>query len=236
MSGKKHFDRRSITQWPTEWRPDLLPAWVATGSKHYKTKPHRRIARFQTKLMYGRSPSGSQIAEFVPALVILVCFVAIPLLDYTIVPIRWMLAQEIVSDYSRKLAFCETFSESFGKLQKEPSLITKLHNLGGIDIKGVNLHLRISRVAPQQRTGEFLMVDMPQRIPAEWLPNGGKAPCSYLLELQVDSRLSPAIMLPGSGGGLLPGVTAPVPLTISGAHEWENLGRDPVNGQFYVNE
>jgi hypothetical protein len=173
--------------------------------------------------------------EFAAALIILVFFVFIPLLDLTIVPIRWMLAQELVNDYGRKLALCESFSDSFKMMEADPSLTTRLRRLGGVDVKSIKLHMRISRVFLHPHKEEVLIVSTPGKVPAEWLPNGAKAPCTYALELDIGSLISPAIMLP-KHFGIVPGLSAPIPLLITSTHAWENCARNPATGHFFINE
>ena len=191
--------------------------------------PSLRIRSWKT---LNRRNCGSQIVEFGAALGLLIACVFLPMIDLSIVPVRWMMAQEIINAYSRQLAFCETFSQSYRTMEADPSLTTRLTNLGGIKVKSIQLYLRITRIA---HNNETLVVEMPKRIPPEWLPNGSKSPCSYSLVLNVQSLLSPAVLFPG-GGDLLPGVTAPFPMSISASHEWENFGKNPVTGKFFLNE
>src|SRR5438105_2584211 len=105
----------------------------------FDIKPKNRLGK-------GRSKSGAQLAEFGPALIILVGVVLVPLLDFTIVPVRWLLAHELIEDYARRLALCETFSESRSVLNADPSLKVRLEHLGGVFLKDLSLNLRISRV------------------------------------------------------------------------------------------
>jgi hypothetical protein len=183
----------------------------------------------------GRNERGSQLAEFAPALVVLAVFVFIPLLDLTIIPIRWMMAQEIVNDYARRLALCETFSASRQTMEADPSLATRLQKLGGISVQSSDLHLRISRVYNYPHEADSLVVDVPGNIPDAWLPDGAKAPCHYSLEVSIKSLLAPAVIFP-LGGATIPGLSAPVPWVITASHEWENLGRNPVTRRFFLNE
>lgn len=181
-----------------------------------------------------RSQIGS-IAEFAPALTILIFFVVIPLLDLTIVPVRWMLAHELLNDYSRKLALCETFSQSYSAMNADPSLQNRLQNLGGVTVESLRLTLRISRVFKEPHPEEVLVVTSPGQIPPAWLPDGAKAPCSYALNVEIQSKMAPAIMVP-IRNVYIPGLSAPIPLTISSSHEWENFGRNPANGKYFLNE
>ena len=187
--------------------------------------------------MSGRAPRGAAIAEFAPALIILVAFVVIPLLDLTIVPIRWMLGHEIVNDYARKLALCEKFSQSISIMNADPSLKSRLEKLGGVQVEQIDLTMRVSRVLPSGGDGEILVVTRPGSIPPAWLPDGRKAPCSYGINLEVRARISPAVKLAKNPGDVsVPGLNDSILLVISSSHEWENFGRDPRNGRYFLNE
>lgn len=166
---------------------------------------------------------------------LLAVFVFVPLLDLTIVPIRWMMAQELVNSYSRKLALCDTFSEAMDTLEADPSLSTQLHHLGGITVNSVKARLLVTRVFPWKHAEESTSIEVPRRIPSEWLPNGSKAPCSYALEVNVQSLMSPAVLFRTTSLHV-PGLTDPIPLTVRSSHSWENLGRNPVSKNYFMNE
>ncbi|MBU6451785.1 MAG: hypothetical protein KGS72_08415 [Cyanobacteria bacterium REEB67] len=182
-----------------------------------------------------RGETGSQLAEFGPALFILAFFILIPLLDLGILPIRWMLAQEIVNEYSRNLALQENFSQSFKTMEADPSLATRLKKLGGVTVETINLRLRASRVFRQPHAPEFILVNEPKCMPPAWQPDGAKAPCAYGLELNVQSLMAPAFLFPISWYSI-PGLTKPIPVSFNATHEWENLGRNPVTKSFFLNE
>jgi hypothetical protein len=189
----------------------------------------------QTKRTATRDEHGGAIAEFAPAMALLFGLVVLPLLDLTIVPVRWMMAQEIVNSYARKLALCENFRQSLAMMEADPSLNTQLQKLGGISVQSIDLHLRIARVFKYAHAGEALLVSTPGTIPADWLPDGKKAPCSYSLEVDVRSLMSPAILFRHAGSSV-PGLTAPIPMLITASRAWQNFGRDPANGKFYIDE
>jgi hypothetical protein len=182
-----------------------------------------------------RSQKGSQISEFAAALMLLVTVVFIPLLDLAIVPVRWMMAQELINSYVRTLAMCESFSESIRTEEADPSLQTRLLKLGGVDVKTMRLHLNITRVSKNRDTVEYTDIDKPASIPAEWLPDGALAPCVYLLKIDIEALISPAILLKWEGM-TVPGLTAPIPLMLTASHEWVNLGRDPTTEKYFINE
>lgn len=158
--------------------------------------------------------------------------VFIPLLDLTIVPIRWTLAQQLVDDYARRLALCETFSEARQTMDASPSLNEKLERIGGIRIEGLDLQLQITNLT------DTVDITRPRSVPAEWLPNGAKRACTYTLNVNAHALLSPAILFAGGadGGTKIPGLNAPIPITITGSHQWANLAVNPVSRKFYLNE
>jgi len=182
-----------------------------------------------------RNSNGAQLAEFGPALALLVGIIIVPLLDLSLLPIRWILAQNLVNDYSRQLSLCETFSQSLRRLNAFPSLSSRLRDLGGIRTDSIDMHLKVSRVSGGAGNQAELNISTPGAIPGVWLPNGANAPCSYLLEIQINSLMSPAFLFPKCGIDI-PGLNSPVPLLLTASHNWENLGRDPRTHCFFLNE
>lgn len=208
-----------------------LPVKLGT----YEFTPVMSSFKGQARRFRGRSQGGSQITEFAAALVLLVALVLLPVVDLTIVPIRWMLAQEIVTGYARRLALCETLSQCHRTLEMDPSLRSKLESLGGLGVESIKVRLRVSRVFQSPHPKEVLLVERPRSIPPSWLPDGVKAPCLYTLELEVKTLLSPAVLFRNTGCQI-PGVTAPFPLLLTAAHEWAHYGRNPSTGSYFLNE
>jgi hypothetical protein len=182
-----------------------------------------------------RTQLGSQISEFGGAIIILVVFVLIPMLDFVVVPIRWMMAQEIVNNYARKLAMCETLSQSYATMEADPSLKDLLQNIGGVQVKLIDMHVRISRTSTMSSATDVYIVNQPRRIPAAWLPIADNQSRLFSLELIVHSNMSPAILLSGINWPI-PGITAPIPMLVTASHEWGNLGRNPRTGNYFINE
>jgi len=182
-----------------------------------------------------RSQRGSQLVDFAAALFLLVFFVFVPLIDLTIVPVRWMLAKEIVANYARKLAACESLSQAYQVMNADPSLETRLLHLGGVSLDSIDMHLRITRVFLYSDHEEVFLVKEPGAVPPDWKPNGKKAPCIYAIEIEVKSQIAPAILLP-KGGTVIPGLNAPIPITLTASANWENMGRNPVTKEFFLNE
>jgi hypothetical protein len=184
------------------------------------------------KLRSNRSNKGQQITEFAAALILLVFLFFIPLLDLGIMPVRYFLAQELIGTYARKLSLCESLSQSFAVMDADPSLETRLIRLGGVQPKNIVLRLIITQNNPPN---ERMIVTEPRKIPKQWLPEGPKKPCEYILELSVDCQISPAILLRYMGISAI-GLTEPVPFRISATSPWENLGRNPITKGYFINE
>jgi hypothetical protein len=182
-----------------------------------------------------RRRSGSQIVEFAAAIILLVFFVSIPCLDLAIVPIRWMMAQQLIDSYVRTLAMCETFSESLRILDTDPSLTTRLEKLGGVKVNSLKLTIQITRVLTNKGELQVFEVHSPGQIPSAWLPNGSFAPCTYALRIDAGLSISPALLIK-FGNAPVPGLTEPIPVSLQALHEWTNLGRDPNTEKFCINE
>jgi hypothetical protein len=197
---------------------------------------HRRaVCRGYNARPLLRRQNGSQIVEFAAAIVLLITFVLIPCLDLAIVPIRWMMAQELIDSYVRTLSMCETFTESLHMLESDPSLRTRLLRLGGVQVESLNLRLKITRVFRDTSAAQSLEVIHPGSIPAAWLPDGALAPCAYALDIDVRGSIAPAL-LTKLQGMRIPGLTVPIPVPLSASHEWTNLGRDPNTEKYFINE
>jgi len=193
-----------------------------------------RSRSYVSQTMY-RSQTGSQIAEFAAAILLLVTVIFVPMLDLAIIPIRWMMAQELINGYVRTLALCESYTESLRTMEADPSLRTRLIRLGGVGVQDINLHLNITRISPLKSQPKTIEVIKPGRIPPAWLPDGALAPCEYLLKIDVQALISPAIMMNWQGKSI-PGLTAPIPVSLVATHEWPNLGKDPTTQKYFINE
>jgi hypothetical protein len=166
-------------------------------------------------------------------MVLLVLVLFVPLLDMGIMPVRWFLAQEIISTYARKLSLCESLSQAYAVMDADPSLETRLVHLGGVQPKTITLALVINRTSPPF---EKIVVTEPKKIPRDWWPEGRKSPCEYILELTVDMEIAPAIIFRGLGGPPITGLNKSVPFQISQTSPWENLGRNPITKGYFINE
>lgn len=180
-----------------------------------------------------RSQKGAQLAEFGPALAILVAMVLIPLLDFVVIPVRWMLAQDILKDASRRLSQSDKFSDAFAKMNSYPSVQSRLQNLGGITVQELTVQMNIRRVGAG--SSDNFTAKAPAEISPAWLPGENNPGLLYTLEIRAGMQMSPVILFPNLGVSI-PGLNAPIPVQMTAAHEWENLGKDPVTKQFYIAE
>lgn len=178
-----------------------------------------------------RNNRGQQITEFAAALVLLVMLLFLPLLDLGILPVRYFMAQEIIAQYARRLSHCETLTAAYAEMNADPSLQNRLIHLGGVNPKNLELHMMISTV----RTPVLkLDVTKPKTIPKEWWPEGRMGPCEYILEVRSETEIAPAIIINFQPKVL--GLSQPVTFVLAADSPWENLGRNPVTKQFFINE
>lgn len=111
-------------------------------------------------------------------------------------------------------------------------LFAMLNRLNGVKAKAASLTMVIeSQTTPNSN----IRVLDPAEIPSDWLPNGKSCPCLYRLELSVKAEVEPLFLM-RFGGNPIPALNAPVPLTVTNSAIWENLGRDPLTGKYYLNE
>lgn len=116
-----------------------------------------------------RTKSGSQLSEFGAALVVLVIGFTLPLLDLGILPLHWVLSQEIITSEARRLAQSKTFSGAIDALAADSSLATQLTKLGGVKPVSTKCVLIITML---NQPYESFTTDDPKSILPEWLPEG----------------------------------------------------------------
>jgi hypothetical protein len=174
---------------------------------------------------------GQQTVELACVLVILVV-VLVPLINIGIIPLRFELARRAVGAIARKLSVSDKFSDAIKDVQEGSELSNALNGIGGVHLNSVDLVLSI---ISQKASGQEKTVDHPGEIPADWLPDGSQSPCNYFLHLKVHTDINP-LMTSKLAGQSVPGLNKSLSLTIEEVAHWENLGRDPATGEFYVNE
>lgn len=201
----------------------------AGGGKLMKNLNAKLLSTRRIRL---RTQTGSsQITEFGAAIFLLFSCIVIPLLDLSIVPVRLGLGKSIVNHRVHQLAQSECLSDAFKSLQ-ESDFHNGLTKIGGFNAKATQLSL----VATSVKNPDVSMkVDRPGALPNDWLPGGNKGPCLYRLDLSVDAEIEPLITakVPGLH---IPGLTRPIPFHLSEESNWENMGCDPLSGEFFVNK
>ncbi len=179
-----------------------------------------------------RSQTGSsQLTEFGAAIFLLFSCIVIPLLDLSIVPVRLGLGKSIVNHRVHQLAQSECLSDAFKSL-KESDFHNGLTKIGGFNAKTTKLSL----VATSVRNPDIsVKVDRPGALSSDWLPGGDKGPCLYRLDLSVDAEIEPLITANVPGVKIV-GLTTPFPFSLREESNWENMGCDPLSGEFFVNK
>ena len=195
---------------------------------------HFRSSRITTKLASanGRKCTGAQAAEFAAALTILVMFFVIPMLDLGVIPVRWGLANHLITSYSVNFARAETLSRAFEQLEEDTNLQELLKKIGGVNAKRLRLALVITKPSSVDKK---LVVEEPKRIPSAWLPDSPNGPFQYELELMATVEISPLLLI-NLGEKKIPGLNAPFSVQMISSSHWENLGRNPNTNEFFMNE
>lgn len=179
-----------------------------------------------------RSSSGAQAAEFAATLTVLVLFFVIPLLDLGVIPVRWGLANHLITSYSVNFARAETLSRAFDQLEQDTHLQELLNKIGGVNAKRLRLALVVTKPSAVDQKKVF---EEPKHIPAAWLPDSPNGPFQYELELLATLEISPLIVI-NLGEKKIPGLNAPYTVTMISSSHWENLGRNPNTNEFFMNE
>ncbi len=191
---------------------------------------------------------GAQISEFAVSLFFLFAFVVIPLINLCVVPIRWGLGSSMVNTAVHQLAQSETLSQAFGndsaagawknaagsatQLSLKDSLEDRLKKISGITVKSLRLSLTIEAA---KRPIENKVIAKVGSIAKDWLPDGPLGPYIYRMDLQVDCDIAPLAVVPLQNLKV-PGLTIPFAVVFHDTSVWDNTGRDPVSGEFYLNE
>ena len=174
---------------------------------------------------------AAQVTEFGAALFILLGCVVLPLLNMAIIPVRYGMGKSIVTAEVRRLARSESFSEALASVTSESSKWQQLNAIGGIDVNETELSMTIEST----KTKQIETFRAPKTIPARVLPEGKDSPCVYLLDLKVDVAIHPLVSISWTNIRI-PGLTGPIPIRFHEVAAWENLTRDPVTGDFFLNQ
>jgi len=177
------------------------------------------------------SLGAAQVTEFGAALFLLFSCIVLPLLNMAIIPVRFGMAKSIINNQVRKLAKSESFGEALKTNQIEAAKWESIQAIGGIVVKDCQLKMVVESTRSKKSESFYA----PKSIPASWLPEGSEGPCVYLLDLRVDAEISPLVTF-AVANKHIPGLTGPIPFKFREVAAWENLSRDPVTGEFFVNQ
>lgn len=188
----------------------------------------RLMSKIRNRL--NRGAAGSSLAEFGPALSLLLMLL-IPLIDLGIVPIRYILAREIIEHSARQLAQSESYGEAKKELEGDGKLRDRLMRLGGVQPLSLDLQLVASSLTKKEKP---FVETKPGTIPKHWLPDGKMCPCNYSLELVTKIEVAPVFLL--QLPSKIPGLSAPMTFVLSTTERWENHSRNPVTRSYFLNE
>lgn len=172
---------------------------------------------------------GYQISEFAVSMLFLIACVALPLLNLSVIPLRWGLAHSLVSTTVQQKAQCETLSQA---LQSENTWLEAFKKIGGITVKSTKVALLVESAKMQ---GQTRVITKAGSIPGDWLPNGPMGPYVYRMDLTADCEIAPLVLIPVPNVKI-PGLTSPFAVSFNEKAVWENTGRDSATGEFFVNE
>ncbi len=179
----------------------------------------------QTK--QARSKRGGTVAEFGMTFIVLVCFFFIPLVNLGFIAARYLLAQGIVAECTHRMALSEKRSDSYALLSSDPrwrQFLTKC----GVSIEESKLQL----IVCGKTSGDQVVVAQGAPVTSQWLPEGSKGPCVYMMELRVKAKMMPVY----KGGPSIPGINTPLDVDFAGRSVWENLACNPDSKEYYINE
>ena len=142
---------------------------------------------------------------------------------------RWAISSQIVSAWTQSAAKKRKLSDAFKSFYTDRFTI-EVSNPSGVKVTSVAPALLIAKVNDPSQT---LRVEEPGKIPLNWQPDKGSY--NYSLYVLVQSRIDPLVTVQFFGLKV-PGLTEPADVTMSGSSLWENMGRDPITTEFYVNE
>ncbi|MBA3857227.1 MAG: hypothetical protein C0507_10005 [Cyanobacteria bacterium PR.3.49] len=174
-----------------------------------------------------RSVSGSSMTEFSGALIIFILFMFLPLINIGIMPVRYLIAHGTMSQMVHRMAVCEKRTDAVKLLQTNTWWTTFLSKWG-VAVKSPEASIVIVGKDGSDKTS----VKLNNNLSNDLLPNADKGPFMYSIQLSAKCDIAPLF----NGGAGLPGFTKPVTFNMSSQAQWENLGRDPVTAQYYINE
>lgn len=143
---------------------------------------------------------------------------------------RGAMVNQLVNGWAQSLAKERKLSVAFERIETDDKYMQAIRDSQGVKILLAKTSLLVSRV---DEPSQMIEVDIPGRIPSAWQPDKGHN--NYTLQIVVDAQIQPFITF-NFFGWKIPGLTGPADVRLVGHSQWENLGRDPVTKEFYVNE
>ncbi len=180
----------------------------------------------QSSASRNRNRHGSLLTEFSAAFTIFVCCLLIPLLNLSVIPLRYVVAYALVSSLTHKAATAETRSQAIA-LANNSEYYQNFASRFGFSLGASSLS-----IVCKNRDSKFIILPEKKPIPAVWLPGGSRSDCNYLLQLETVVSIPPLFCV----GPKITALTAPVSVMITSNAPWENLGRDPSTEGFFINE
>jgi len=184
--------------------------------------------KFRTLLSCRRS-SGSNAVEFTYCLVFIFFIILLPLANYGTFMTRWAISSQVVNTWTQNMAKKRKLSDAF-KSYYTDKFALEVSNPTGVKVTSVSPALLIAKVNDPTQT---LRVEQPGKIPPNWQPD--KDSFNYSLSVVVNTRIDPLVTVQFFGLKV-PGLTEPADVVMTGSALWENMGRDPITTEYYVNE
>lgn len=188
---------------------------------------HRNMSDVDMSRPKIRKRRGAAITEFGAAFVVLVIFLFVPLVNLSFIGVKFLIAQGAIQEFTHRLALSEKRSDSYTTLASD-EWWSDFCSKCGVDISQKKLNL----IVCSTNSADKLSLASGQKVPADWLPGGAKAPCIYTYDLAVTVSVPPIY----SGGPAIPGITSPIAFQLEGHSAWENLSRNPASTEYYINE
>jgi hypothetical protein len=177
------------------------------------------------KLKANRSSRG-ELTEFGAAFLILLS-VALPLINVSFIPIRYLFCQAIIAERAALLGHCEKRSDVYQMLKQDKSWKATLAKVG-VTVSNDQVVFIVTNNDGTTKT----VIKEGQPLDAQWLPDAKKGPFVYSLMLSTKCAIAPAVY--SSSGP--PGLTSPVNLTVTGSSQWENVSADSKTSKYFIAE
>src|SRR5277367_5374016 len=133
-----------------------------------------------------RNQRGSLMTEFASAFVLFTCCLMIPLVNISVIPVRYVISFAMVSEVTRKLAIAETRSQAIA-LAAQPDFYQNFAKQFAIKMEPPTLSI----ICKDQNSAMMVFPDK-KPIPAVYLPGGSRSThCNYLLQTATTVQIPP---------------------------------------------